>query len=261
MTESWTLTVLGASSTITPTGDSNACLHLGHDDRSILIDAGGNLPQLMNELDLDHRSITDIIITHSHPDHSYGVPFLSHSFYNDHREVTCWSTEESIPRLRDSLEAYDLVEPDRYLDVHFEEITTDGPDSIPIKNAGELQINTFPTKHSRPGFGLDLSTNQQYLVYSGDTAPLDYLANVDRHIDYLLHDCQATEGYKRYFEGGHSSAADIGQLAASLDVGVLVPFHHNLMEFPPSRGEIAHEIREYYDGSVLFPTRGMSFFL
>lgn len=261
MTSAWSLTVLGASSTITPSGDSNACLHLGNNDRSILIDAGGNLPQLMNELDIDHRSITDVIITHSHPDHSYGFPFLSHSFYNDHREITCWSTEEAIPKLRDSLEAYDLVEPDRYLDVQFEAISSENPDSIPIGGTGHLRIDSFPTEHSRPGFGLELSTDQQYLIYSGDTAPIDYLNNIDRPIDFLLHDCQATEGYKRYFEGGHSSAADVGRLAESLDVGVLIPFHHNLKEFPPSRGEIAGEIREYYEGSVVFPTRGMSFFL
>jgi ribonuclease BN (tRNA processing enzyme) len=259
--DTWTLTVLGASSTVAPTGDSNACLHLGNGERSVLIDAGGNLPQLMNEVDLDYRSITDVVITHSHPDHSYGFPFLSHAFYHSHHPVTCWSTPEAVPKLRKSLEAFDLVEPDRYLDVTFETVCTDEPEELSLVEGESLSATAFPTRHSRPGFGLRFQTDIQHLVYSGDTAPLDYLRELTPEIDHLLHDCQATEGYERYFEGGHSSAADIGRLADHLNVGVLVPFHHNLMEFPPDRHEIVDEIREYYRGSVLFPSRGLSFHL
>lgn len=260
--KTWTLTVLGASSTVAPTGDSNACLHLTNGQRSVLIDAGGNLPQLMNEVNEDYRNITDVIITHSHPDHTYGFPFLSHAFYHSHREITCWSGDEAIPKLEASLEAYDLQEADRYLDVTFKSVSTESFDRVELDTEDiNLNITTFPTQHSRPGFGISLITEERHIVYSGDTAPVDEMHELDRPINILLHDCQATEGYKRYFEEGHSSAMDIGRLAEDLGVDVLVPFHHNLTEFPPTRHEIASEIQETFTGNLIFPARGMSFFL
>lgn len=257
----WTLTVLGASSTIPPAGDSNACLHLTNGDRTVLIDAGGNLPQLMRDLDEDYRDVTDLIVTHSHPDHTYGFPFLSHAFYHTHQSINCWSGEDATEKLKTSLEAYELVEPDKYLDVDFNVVSTDETDTINLPTEDSLTITTFPTRHSRPGFGLSLKSDNQRLVYSGDTAPIEVLDELDQPIHYLLHDCQATEGYKRYFDGGHSSAEDIGQIAARLDVDVLVPFHHNLVEFPPDRHEIGSEIRREFSGNLIFPTRGMSFYL
>jgi len=255
-----TVHVLGASSTVAPPGDSNACLHLHGSDRSVLIDAGGNIPQILNVVDEDYREITDVIITHSHPDHTYGFPFLSHAFYNSHQSIRCWSTSEAIPKLQASLESFELQEPDRYLDVEFEEVSTKNIDRIDL-GSSTLTVDTFPTRHSRPGFGLKIRKHNSELIYSGDTSPQKQLFDVAEQTDYLLHDVQATEGYKRYFQQSHTSARELGEIADRVQPSVTVPFHHNLMEFPPSRTEIVSEIREEFDGPIVFPSQGMSFFL
>lgn len=255
----WHCYVLGASSTITPEGDATASLALEGEGELVVVDPGGDVPGRLREVGLDYRDLTALIVTHSHPDHTYGLPFLSHSFYHTRRSVSCWSTSEAIPRLRGSLDAYDLQDEDRYLQVSFETISSESADRIPLGD--ELEVETLPTQHSRPGFGLKLSTNRQCLVVSGDTVPTEVLQRRGSGADVLLHDCQGTDAYRRYFEGSHTSAAQLGRLAESMNVNTLVPFHHNLTELPGRWNDITSEIRTFYSGPLLFPRKGLIFTL
>jgi len=255
----WRLHVLGASSTRTPEGDANASLALTNGERIILIDAGGNVPARLDRTGLRTDDVTDIIVTHSHPDHTYGLPFLSHSFYHSHSRVTCWSTEEAIPRLRQSLEAYDLQEPEKYMDVAFETVPTREQKNLEL--ADTLNTTSFPTKHSRESFGLTFTTEDQKLVFTGDTEPCDELRTVGEEAGVLVHDCQGLHGYQRYYEGSHTSALALGEIASDLSVDVVIPFHHNLIEVPGGWNEIGTEIREHFDGSIIYPRQGMGFVL
>lgn len=255
----WRLHVLGASSTQTPPGDSNASLALSNGKKVILIDAGGNLPAKFNRANLDVDLLTDVIITHSHPDHTYGLPFLSHSFYHGHGEITCWTTSEALPRLKENLEAYDLQQPDRYLTVEFNEVATTNINSLDL--VSNLEVRAFPTKHSRESFGLSIEGNNRKIVFSGDTTLCESLHEIGETADILIHDCQGLHGYKRYFEESHTSAKELGQVASELNVSLLVPFHHNLIEIPGGWEEIGSELRECYRGNIIYPTAGMGFIL
>lgn len=255
----WRLHVLGSSSTLTAPGEAAASLALSNGERVILIDAGGDVPARLREAGLNRDDVTDVLITHSHPDHTYGLPFLSHSYYHDHREVTCWTTDEARPRLEQSLEAYDLQDPDKYISFDFETISLDAPGELPLTD--RLRIETVPNDHSRPGFGLQFTSPQQTILYSGDTTPCDTVTDAARGADVLLHDCQGLHGYRRYFRESHTSARELGQLAAEVEVATLVPFHHNLIEVPGDWDEIVAEIREVFSGSVIYPHRGMGFAL
>lgn len=255
----WRLHVLGASSTLTPPGDSNASLVLSNGRRTVLIDASGNVSSRLERADLDRSGVTDVVITHSHPDHTYGLPFFSHSFYHDHREVTCWSTAEAIPRLEASLKAYDLQEPDRYLSIDFREVSVESPQSLNLTD--EVTVTSIPTEHSRPGFGIKLESSDQTIVYTGDTTPCEAVRNAADNADVLIHDCQGLHGYRRYFAESHTTALELGRLADEVGVPTLVPFHHNLVEVPGGWEEIGAELREAFDGEILYPSKGMGFVL
>lgn len=255
----WQCYVLGASSTVTPPGDATASLALKGQDQLVVVDPGGDVPGRLRDVGLDYRNLTGVIVTHSHPDHTFGLPFLSHSFYHARRDVEGWTTEEALPRLKQSLEAYDLREPDRYLDIDFRTISASEPDHIEL--ASDLAIRTLPTRHSRPGFGLRLRTRHQTLVYSGDTVPTETLREEGAGADVLLHDCQGTEAYRRYYEDSHTSAAQLGRLAEAMRVGTLVPFHHNMTELPGGWDPVCQEIRRFYGGPIVFPRKGLAFTL
>ncbi len=255
----WRLHVLGASSTQTPPGDSNASLALANGERVVLIDCGGDVPSRLRRAKLDPFHLTDVIVTHSHPDHTYGLPFLSHSFYHGHLNLTCWSTAEAIPRLRDSLEAYDLQEPERYITMTFREVLTRRKETLDLIDT--LRLTSFPTDHSRESFGMVIESNHQRVVYTGDTKPCDTVREVGGGVDVLIHDCQGLHGYRRYYQESHTSALELGRLAAELKVETLVPFHHNIAEIPGGWEEIGTEIREHYPGRIVYPTQGIGFVL
>ncbi len=252
------LKIIGASSTITPEGDSTACIHLSVGGNSFLIDCGGNIPALLREQNLDHTSLDGVIITHSHPDHAYGLPFLSHSFYNSCRSIKLWSVKEALPRLKKSLEAYDLREEGRYLEIDFKEVSSKKTDRIQLTD--EFSIKTLPTNHSRPGIGLKINTESQKIVYSSDSAPAEEIVSSSRGADVLIHDCQGTEAYSRYFKKSHTSARQLGNIARKSNVSALVPFHYNTTEIPVSFSEIAAEIREEYGGTIIQAKKGTAFY-
>lgn len=259
MPAAYRLSVLGASSSLCPEADSTACLHLDTPSRSVLVDAGGNIPRLLKEHNRDFRTITDVIITHSHPDHTYGFPFLSHCFYSGQRPVRCWAPPEAIPVLEKLLEAYNLRDPDRYLDVEFCELQPDGitrEDIVP-----DLETWIHPSDHHPQCIGVTFQSENQVISYSGDTSRTDTLKQLPCSPDVLLHDCQATDTYRRYFESHHTSARELGELGAELGVQTLVPFHYNFQELPVGWDDLAHEIREQFNGSVLAPRKGMAFYL
>ncbi len=253
------LKIIGASSTITPEGDSTATLHLTRGDKAFLIDCGGNIPALLREQNLDHTQLDGIIITHSHPDHTYGLPFLSHAFYNGCQKIKLWSVGEALPRLKKSLEAYDLREEGRYLEVEFKKISSREPDRIQLTK--EFVVKTLPTNHSRPGVGLCFQAKNQKIVYSSDTAPADEIIKAAGNADVLLHDCQGTEAYSRYFEGSHTSARRLGKIARRANVKALVPFHYNTTQIPVTFSELAAEIREEYNGTIIQAKKGTAFYL
>lgn len=257
--KSWQLTVLGASSSITPPGESTAALHLGNNEKSILIDAGGNLPYLLRENEIDYRRITDVLISHSHPDHTYGFPFLSHCFYRDKREVTCRAPAETIPRLKKALEAFDLDRDDKYLQVDFQGLSTTDIEFLQLE--AELKVKSVPTKHGRDGVGYLIRSQNQSLLYTADTAPNPRLKKAGQNVDVLIVDCQATEAFRRYFKDSHCSALEVGKLASELNVKTVVPFHYNTTEFPVSWQEIGEEVRENFAGTIVKPHGGMAFTL
>ncbi|MGM0381757.1 MAG: MBL fold metallo-hydrolase, partial [bacterium] len=189
---------------------------------------------------------------------TYGLPFLSHSFYNSRREITLWSTAEAIPRLKKSLEAYDLREEDRYLNINFKKINTDGPEKI--KLADDLSVETLPTDHSRPGIGLKLCSDGYQIIYSSDTTPTEDIKNNSQETDVLIHDCQSTEAYRRYFKKSHTSARQLGNIAREIGAKAVVPFHYNTTEIPVTFPEIAAEIREEYSGTIIQAKKGTAFY-
>ncbi len=257
--KNWRLTVLGASSSITPPRESTASLHLGNGEKSILIDAGGNIPRRLEENNIDYRKLTDVFLTHSHPDHIYGFPFLSHCFYQQHHKITCRAPEEAVPRLKQALEAFDLNQSDKYLRVNFQPLPVNKIQEFTVAN--KITIKSVPTKHSRGGVGYFFKSKNQKLFFTSDTAPNDNLKEVGKNADILMIDCQAIEGYKRYFRGSHCSALEVGNLATELEVKTVVPFHYNTTEFPNTWPEIGEEIRENFEGTIIKPHRGMAFTL
>ena len=71
-----TLTFLGTSSAIPDETHENSHMVVTGRERTILIDSVGNSILRLKEAGVDHSNLTDLIVTHFHPDHVSGVPSL-----------------------------------------------------------------------------------------------------------------------------------------------------------------------------------------
>ncbi len=257
---SWQLTVLGSTASIPSPGESTSALHLGGKKTSVLIDAGGNIPRLMADCGLNFRNITEIFLSHSHPDHIYGVPFLSHCFYDGPGEVICRAPEETVVQLKNILQQFQLLnKPDKYLTFKFMTIPTKQIESFELDRA--IEITTVPTRHSRPGCGYLIKGPHQRIFYTADTADNQLLRTAGINCDVMLIYCQSTAAYKRFFKDSHCSAEEVGKIAQDLKVKVVVPFHLNTTEFPVGWKELCSEIRTNFQGTIIKPQRGMAFTL
>jgi ribonuclease BN (tRNA processing enzyme) len=221
MSNAYRLSVLEASSSLCPPGDANASLHLDTPTRSLLIDAGGNVPSLLEQHGRDFRELTDIIITHEHLDHTYGLPFLSHCFYSEPHSVRCWAPPETVSVLRDVIQAHGLEAPDRYLDIDFRELNPEEIHQIDL--LPEVETWVHPTEHSPSSIGVSFRRSDRSLTYSGDSASSNVLFALPFTPNILIHECQAAGPYASYFEEVHATARSVSRLAGGVGSRVLVP--------------------------------------
>ena len=71
-----TITFLGTANAVPNKDRESTHFLVESDERVILVDCAGNPIVRLDQAGMDPRSITDIILTHFHPDHVAGLPLL-----------------------------------------------------------------------------------------------------------------------------------------------------------------------------------------
>ena len=77
--DSITLTILGTAATIPTKTRNHTSIHLKYKNRDILIDCGEGTQRQLRIAKINPTKITDIILTHFHGDHVFGLPGLFHT--------------------------------------------------------------------------------------------------------------------------------------------------------------------------------------
>lgn len=99
----------------------NVCLWQ-HDDHVVLFDVGagsnfmpstGKLLESLEEIDTDPADVTDVVLTHAHPDHVWGLiddfdelAFPEANYYMNSREWDYWSDPNTIETLPESRKTF-----------------------------------------------------------------------------------------------------------------------------------------------------------
>jgi hypothetical protein len=74
------ITVLGSGGAFATMEQGNSSFLVEHGERKILIDCGMTVPYVLrDEMGIPLQSITDVIITHTHSDHSGGLELILHA--------------------------------------------------------------------------------------------------------------------------------------------------------------------------------------
>lgn len=214
---------------------------------------------------LQAKNITRAFLTHLHSDHSTGYPDLIFTPWTMDRNepLEVYGPEGILEMTQNIIEAYG--EDIRYRVYGLEPTNNQGwrVNAHVVKEGlvyqdDNVKVEAFRVKHGNwpNAFGYRFTTPDRVIVISGDAAPDENIEKYSRDADILVHEVYAVEGlnkrtafWQRYHSNNHTSAHEVGELAARVKPGLLVLSH--ILFFGSSEAQILSEVKEKYKGDVV----------
>jgi ribonuclease BN (tRNA processing enzyme) len=252
------ITFLGVGGAMaTGPADNHTALIVHEGAATILMDCGPTIMVQLERAGFTAGDITHIMVSHQHGDHTLGLPMLllNRVLFWPERPLRVLAMPEVLEVLRHLTH---LVYPD--LHRHFERSILflplqEGPQPRELPGAPGITYATAPGKHSVPAWGLRVNVpSGRSLVYSSDTGEAPPIGRLAAGADLLIHDSfylePPTDGYD-----SHSTAAQVGELAAEAGVGMLVLAHRQYTG-PDKEEAYRADAAKYFAGPILVPYPG-----
>jgi len=237
--------ILGASNALpTQESENTHMVIVGADGTMTLVDVpSSNTILRLERAGVDFNNLTDIIITHFHPDHTLGLPALLLDMWIMGRSqpLTIHGLSHAIERSKSLLDLYDWSDWTNFFPVSFHTIPPE--EMAQVADRPTFTIHSSPVHHSVPNIGLrvDFKSSQKRFVYSSDTQPCDEIIRLGAGADVLVHEAAGEFS-------GHSSARQAGEVAQKAGAGSLVLIHYPTGKF--SSGDLVAEARSTFSGEV-----------
>jgi ribonuclease BN (tRNA processing enzyme) len=232
--------------TVAPSATRTAACHwISRAERRVLLDCGPGALHRMATLGLPWHDVTNVVLSHFHPDHFAELPMLVYAMKytspTPRREPLLILGPPGVVRLVKALaEGYGPW----LLDPGFQIGILDVRDGDPFPLDGELSLETFPVPHSPESVALSLTAPEGRLVYTGDTGPSSELARWAGDCDLLLAECSLPDATAVDFHLSPERAGDLAQAARARRL-VLTHFYPPVETSDPARAAAAR-----YDGPV-----------
>jgi ribonuclease Z len=235
--------ILGSSNAVATEDHDFTHMVLCGEERVVLIDCASNPVIRLRRAGIDPLNVTDLILTHFHPDHVSGVAlFLMDAWLLGRKEpINIHGLQQTIDKVSRMMELYDWqLWPDFY-PVHF--LPIEASVRATVMETDEFRIFASPVEHMIPNIGLRLEfpRSGRVLAYSCDTMPAPAVVDLADEADVLIH--ESTGEYV-----GHSSAEQAGEIARRARAKKLYLIHYQTWDFDPER--LVQEAQRKYPGPV-----------
>jgi len=235
--------ILGASDAI-PTKDSeNTHMVIVGDERMVLVDTVSNPILRLEQAGLDFNDLTDLIVTHFHPDHVSGLPLLLMDMWlmGRRRPLNIFGLHYTLDRVEDLMGFYNWAEWPNFFPVAFYRLPAS--EMATVLDCPDFKIYASPVRHLIPTMGLRIEFNRtnKVMAYSCDTEPCEEVIRLGAGADVLIHEASG-------FSRGHSSAAQAGEIASRAEVGRLYLIHYSTGKY--ANGNLVEEARTRFQGEV-----------
>lgn len=215
------LIVLGSSYAVPDAEHANTHLALTSADKTVLVDCGNNPIVRLQEAGIPFDAITDIILTHTHPDHIGALPSMLMSLWLLKRvkPLALHGMAVTVERTRQILDLFGCQKWPNFFPLHFHVVPMN--ELSLVLETKEFRVLSSPVRHWVPTLGLrvEMLKSGKVAAYSCDTAPDESVVNLGRDADVLFHEAAGADD-------GHSSAEQAGEIAAQAGAKELYLIHY-----------------------------------
>ncbi len=186
-----------------------------------LIDVGGSPVQKLRRVGVDPVALSAVVVTHTHPDHVYGLPALIQGLLILGRKapLPVYCRVEHVPLVERLLGLFGLR--DEGLDVPVRPV--EPQEAVRVLKTPDLVVTASPNVHgSMPNLAVRVDAGGRSLVYSSDTRPCAQVETLARGVTTLIH--EATFARPNPAEW-HSTAREAGAVARAAGAGRLYLAH------------------------------------
>lgn len=241
---------LGTGYAVPEEGHENTHLFFDLDERGMLVDCGTNPLPTLKKAGISFDRITDVVITHFHPDHASGLPMLLMSLWLLGRKqpLNIYGLGHVIDRARQLMDMFDWQTWPNFYPTHFH--------TLPEK-AGYLafederfRVLTSPMKHLIPSIGLRVEMKQsgRVIAYTSDSEPCPSAVTLASSADILIHESAGPSI-------GHSSPAQAGACAQQAGAKRLYLIH--TAPEKSRHAELLAQAKSAFGGDVCIAADGM----
>jgi len=189
-----------------------------------LLDCGPGSLQAMARLGLPWQSITDLVLTHFHADHSGAVPALMFALtwglLPDRRSdpLDVYGPPGTRRFFESAAAAFGPFMQDPGFEVRIHEVGSRGS----FRLTDDAQLRFHPTPHTEGSRAVRAEFAGGTISYTGDTGPSESLAEFCAGSDLLVAECSLPDSHAI---DTHLSPTSVAALAVAADPGCLLLTH------------------------------------
>jgi len=220
------IVILGSASAVADAEHENTHMLLQGPHGAILIDCVGRPLVNLQRISVDLNDLSDMILTHFHPDHISAVPNLIMSSWLIGRTapLRIYGLNHCLDRIEDLMADFQWEEWPGLFPVAFNNVPEQ--EGFTVLDNEDFHITTAPVRHYVPTIGLRVVVKESGYVfaYSCDTVPCPETVRLANHADLLIHEAAGDEPL------GHSSAAQAGSIALEAGAKKLGLIHYHVWQ-------------------------------
>ena len=156
------LVILGSSNALSSKDSENTHMVVVGEKRTVMVDCVNNPIHRLEQAGVDFRDVTDLVLTHFHPDHVSGVPLLLMDMWLRGRTnlITIYGLHYTLDRMEQLMGMYSWDNWPNFFPVAFHRL----PDTEKTKlfESPEFNVLSSPVRHLIPTIGLRFNFNTSH---------------------------------------------------------------------------------------------------
>ena len=214
--------ILGSSNALPGEGQENTHFLVKSGTRVILIDTANNPLPRLTRIGVHFDELTDVILTHFHPDHVAGFPPLLLGLWlmGRRKALDVYGSHYTLSRVKVNVDLYDFKNWPEFFEIIYHEIPEE--ENALVLEDEFIRVGSSPVKHLIPTLGLrmDFLKDGKSMTYSCDTEPCEQVVRLAKDTDVLIHEATGQSI-------GHTSPVQAGAIAQQARAKVLFLIHYS----------------------------------